>query len=358
MQESTDIALATDKLCVSRGGQRVLTDLSFEVRKGEVFVLLGGNGAGKSTTLLTFIGLLKPDSGQALVLGSSAIEKPKEVRSQVAYLPENAALYEHLDAWQNIRYFLSLANAERSDDAIANALDAVALPIDARLRRLDDYSKGMRQKVSIALALLRETPILMLDEPTSGLDPVAIVEFNRLVETLRERGVTVLMVTHDLLGACQVRARVGLISNGRSLQLSIREMGTLSISRNCAHCSCRGAQHEFDRPNHPCRVPVLASLLACCGLGGHIGGDRDRVGADLGEHSCRGSRAARGAPGRGRYSFPEPAGAASAPHGALRALRVPCPAAIGDRGSGCRCVHGHIGVPRRAPAEHGNVRGG
>ena len=214
MQQANDIALSAKDLRVSRGGQLVLSDLNFEVRKGEVFVLLGGNGAGKSTTLLTFIGLLKPDGGQALVFGRSAIEQPKQVRSQVAYLPENAALYEHLDAWQNIRYFLSLANAERSDEEIQSALDAVAMPTEARLRRLDSYSKGMRQKVSIALALLRGTPILMLDEPTSGLDPVAIDEFNRLVDTLRERGVTVLMVTHDLLGACQVRARVGLISNG------------------------------------------------------------------------------------------------------------------------------------------------
>lgn len=214
MQEANDIALSAKDLRVSRGGQPVLSDLNFDVQKGEVFVLLGGNGAGKSTTLLTFIGLLKPDSGQALVFGSSAIDHPKQVRSQVAYLPENAALYEHLDAWQNIRYFLSLANAERSDEEIESALDAVAMPAAARSRRLDSYSKGMRQKVSIALALLRGTPILMLDEPTSGLDPVAIEEFNRLVETLRARGVTVLMVTHDLLGACQVRARVGLISDG------------------------------------------------------------------------------------------------------------------------------------------------
>lgn len=214
MNDTSDIALAARDLYVSRGGQRVLSKLNFEVQKGEVFVLLGGNGAGKSTTLLTFIGLLAPESGEALVFGKSAINEPNEVRSQVAYLPENAALYEHLDAWQNIRYFLSLASAERSDEEIEKALDAVALPGEARRRRLDGYSKGMRQKVSIALALLRETPVLMLDEPTSGLDPVAIDEFNQLVATLRARGVTVLMVTHDLLGACQVRARVGLIAEG------------------------------------------------------------------------------------------------------------------------------------------------
>ena len=148
------------------------------------------------------------------MFGNSAVNRPKEVRSQIAYLPENAALYEHLDAWQNIRYFLSLAKVARSDDEVASALDAVALPASSRTRRLDSYSKGMRQKVSIALALLRGAPVFMLDEPTSGLDPAAIEEFNGLVETLRDRGVTVLLVTHDLIGASQVRARVGLIKDG------------------------------------------------------------------------------------------------------------------------------------------------
>ena len=243
MQEPNDIALSARDLRVSRGGQRVLTDLSFDVRKGEVFVLLGGNGAGKSTTLLTFIGLLAPDSGQALVFGNSAIEKPGEVRSQVAYLPENAALYEHLDARQNLRYFLSLAGAERSDQDIESALDTVALPVEARQRRLDSYSKGMRQKLSIALALLRGTPIMLLDEPTTGLDPVAIGEFNELIESLRDRGVTVLMVTHDLLGASQVRARVGLIRDGAISAIvepgergtaDFEELRSLFVARNAA----------------------------------------------------------------------------------------------------------------------------
>ena len=214
MQSDQDTALSARNLCVSRGGQTVLSDLSFDVRKGEVFVLLGGNGAGKSTTLLTFIGLLQPTSGQALVFGRTAMEHAAQVRSQVAYLPENAALYEHLDARENLRYFLSLANTERSDLDLEQSLDSVALPTEARQRPMGSYSKGMRQKVSIALALLRRTPILMLDEPTSGLDPVAIDEFNTLVETLRENGVTVWMVTHDLIGASQVNGRVGLITNG------------------------------------------------------------------------------------------------------------------------------------------------
>ena len=241
--EAADIALAARDLRVSRGGHLVLSDLCFDVRKGEVFVLLGGNGAGKSTTLLTFIGLLQPDSGEALVFGNSAIDRPREVRSQVAYLPENAALYEHLDAWQNIRYFLSLADVARSDDEIESAFDAVALPAGSRARRLDSYSKGMRQKVSIALALLRGAPVLMLDEPTSGLDPAAIEEFNGLVDTLRNRGVTILLVTHDLIGACQVRARVGLIKDGSISAIvntgereavDLEELRALFVARNAA----------------------------------------------------------------------------------------------------------------------------
>ncbi len=243
MQTEQELALAARDLCVSRGGQTVLSNLSFDVRKGEVFVLLGGNGAGKSTTLLTFIGLLQPTSGEALVFGRSALEHPAEVRSQVAYLPENAALYEHLDARQNLRYFLSLANTERSPADIEQALDSVALPAEARQRPMGSYSKGMRQKVSIALALLRGTPVLMLDEPTSGLDPVAIEDFNNLVETLREKGVSVLMVTHDLIGASQVKSRVGLINNGaistivdpgEGCSVDLEELRQLFVARRAA----------------------------------------------------------------------------------------------------------------------------
>jgi ABC-2 type transport system ATP-binding protein len=99
--------------------------------------------------------------------------------------------------------------------AIDAALDQVALPLEARTRRMQAFSKGMRQKTAIALALLRDTPILLLDEPTSGLDPVAIDEFHDMVKALALAGRTVLMVTHDVYGACQVADRVGLLRGGR-----------------------------------------------------------------------------------------------------------------------------------------------
>ncbi|MEM7283673.1 MAG: ABC transporter ATP-binding protein, partial [Pseudomonadota bacterium] len=123
--------------------------------------------------------------------------------------------YEHLDAYENLRYFLQLARVPADKAAIESALDRVSLDPEARGRKLKDYSKGMRQKVAIALAILRDTEILLLDEPTSGLDPSAIDEFHDLVRDLAGAGKTILMVTHDVYGACQVADRIGLLRGGK-----------------------------------------------------------------------------------------------------------------------------------------------
>ena len=208
-------SLEARSLSLVRDGTMVLNDVSFAVAPGEVYALLGGNGAGKSTTLLTFLGFLAPSGGEVLVGGQSVAADVEGARSQIAYLPEAAALYGHLDAYENLGYFLDLAGRKAGRVAMDAALDRVALPQEARTRRMQSYSKGMRQKTAIALALLRDTPILLLDEPTSGLDPVAIDEFHAMVKALAGAGRTVLMVTHDVYGACQVADRVGLLRGGR-----------------------------------------------------------------------------------------------------------------------------------------------
>jgi ABC-2 type transport system ATP-binding protein len=207
-------ALEARGLTVARSGKPVLNDVSFEVSQGEIYALLGGNGAGKSTTLQTFLGLLSPTAGEARVQGRSVTEDVAAARRVMAYLPEAATLYEHLNARENLAYFLSLAETKVDSIIIDQALDRVALQPEARDLRLGSYSKGMRQKVAIALALLRDTPILLLDEPTSGLDPVAIDEFNRLVRSLADENRAILMVTHDVYGACQVADRIGLLRKG------------------------------------------------------------------------------------------------------------------------------------------------
>ena len=183
--------LEARSLSLVREGNPVLDGVSFSVAKGEIFALLGGNGAGKSSTLLTFLGFLDPSGGEVLVNGLSVGSDVAAARNSIAYLPEAASLYGHMTAYENLDYFLDLAGKSASRADINAALDRVALPEEARTRRLQSYSKGMRQKTAIALALLRETPILLLDEPTSGLDPVAIDEFHDLVkapEGTLERG--------------------------------------------------------------------------------------------------------------------------------------------------------------------------
>jgi ABC-2 type transport system ATP-binding protein len=207
-------SLEARSLSLVREGAVVLNAVSFAVRPGEVYALLGGNGAGKSTTLLTFLGFLAPSGGSVLVNGREVAEDVEAARAAIAYLPEAASLYGHLDAYENLGYFLDLAGRRVTRAAVDAALDQVALPPEARGRRMQSYSKGMRQKTAIALALLRNTPILLLDEPTSGLDPVAIDEFHDMVKALATAGRTVLMVTHDVYGACQVADRVGLLRRG------------------------------------------------------------------------------------------------------------------------------------------------
>jgi len=208
-------ALEVRSLVLVRDGTAVLNDVSFAVAPGEIYALLGGNGAGKSTTLLTLLGFLSPSEGNVLVSGREVATDVEAARAQIAYLPEAASLYGHLTAYENLAYFLDLAGRKVDRAAIDAALDQVALPREARTRRMQAFSKGMRQKTAIALALLRDTPILLLDEPTSGLDPVAIDEFHDMVKALAVAGRTVLMVTHDVYGACQVADRVGLLRGGR-----------------------------------------------------------------------------------------------------------------------------------------------
>lgn len=207
--------ISVQDLVVSRGGTQVLQGISFTVAPGSVYALLGGNGAGKSTTLLTLLGFLSPDSGSAHVLETEVQKNATRLRQQIAYLPEAATLYPHLNAYENLGYFLDLAGRQSTQSDLDKVLDEVGLQPEFRSSHMDSYSKGMRQKVAIALAILRETPVLLLDEPTSGLDPIAIDEFNLLVRNLAGQGKTILMVTHDVYGACQVADRIGLLRRGK-----------------------------------------------------------------------------------------------------------------------------------------------
>lgn len=207
-------AISIDNLHVAYRGRAVLQGLTLQVAAGSVYALPGGNGAGKSSTLSALLGFVKPASGTLLVDGVDPVSAPGKARARLAYLPENVALYEHLSAMENADYLLALAGQRCAHAAIGQAFAAAGLQREAWTQRLAGFSKGMRQKVAIAVASLRQVPVLLLDEPTSGLDPRAIADFNRLVGGVRERGGAVLMVTHDLLGAVDVADRIGFLEDG------------------------------------------------------------------------------------------------------------------------------------------------
>lgn len=200
------------------GDHRVLDGLDLAVAEGSITALLGGNGAGKSTTLSALLGFVRVQSGEIAVCGIDPGADPDAARRRIAYLPENVALYEHLSATENAEYLLALAGEMQARGAITDAFAAAGLQQRAWDQRLGGFSKGMRQKVAIAVALLRRVPVLLLDEPTSGLDPRATADFNALVRSVRDRGTAVLMVTHDLLSAADVADRIGFLEAGRIVE--------------------------------------------------------------------------------------------------------------------------------------------
>ena len=212
--------LQAKSLTKSYGDTLALDALDLTVAPGEVFCLLGPNGAGKTTTVNLFLDFISPTSGQALVCGIDATQQPQQARRQLAYIPETVTLYPALSGLENLAYFSTLADGlRRSDDEGMALLVQAGLDATRARQRLAGYSKGMRQKVGIAIALARRAKALLLDEPTSGLDPRAANEFAASIDTMRQQGVAVLMVTHDLFLARQCATRVGIMQRGRLVTL-------------------------------------------------------------------------------------------------------------------------------------------
>jgi len=192
-----------------------LHSLDLSVAPGEIYALLGPNGAGKTTTINCFLGFLTPDAGTAIVAGIDVAKDPLAARRALAYIPEQVNLYGHFSGLENLAYFSELGGHRYNDTQLRTFLTDSGLEAPAQDRRVSGYSKGMRQKVGIAIALAKEAKALLLDEPTSGLDPAASHEFSALLRKLAGRGVAILMATHDLFRAKEDATRVGIMRHGR-----------------------------------------------------------------------------------------------------------------------------------------------
>ena len=198
------------------GSHRALDALNLTISAGEIYCLLGANGAGKTTTIHLFLHFIQPTSGTARIQGLDVTQAPLETKRFLAYIPENVTLYQHLTGLENLAYFSALGGRQDlSHSRMQEILAEVGLPPEVAEKRLSTYSKGMRQKVGIAMAIAREASVLLLDEPTSGLDPKASNEFSLLLQRMSERGVAVLMATHDLFRARESGTRIGIMRQGK-----------------------------------------------------------------------------------------------------------------------------------------------
>jgi ABC-2 type transport system ATP-binding protein len=220
-------------LSKSFGKVQAVRDVTFSAPDGAVTGLLGANGAGKTTTINLFLDVVQPSSGVARVNGLDVATHAAETKAHLAYIPETVMLYRTLTGVENLEYFSALAgHGEYGRDQLLDFLARVGLQREAADRRVGAYSKGMRQKVGIAIALAKRAGALLLDEPTSGLDPKASNEFSVLLQHLSGEGVAVLMATHDLFRAKESGTRVGIMKHGCLVQtISTDDIGHADLER-------------------------------------------------------------------------------------------------------------------------------
>lgn len=216
------IAIEARQLTKQYGPQLALNALDLTIAAGQVYCLLGQNGAGKTTTINLLLGFATPTSGEAYIMN----QRVGSNSSRVAYIPEVVQLYPLLSGLENLDFFSRLAGQRHSTAHLASLLLKVSLQPEAHKQRVGGYSKGMRQKVGIAIALASQAQVILMDEPTSGLDPKATAEFTLLVKQLASEGLTILMATHDIFNAVQVGNQIGIMKSGRL----VHELETTNIT--------------------------------------------------------------------------------------------------------------------------------
>jgi Cu-processing system ATP-binding protein len=238
----------------SFGEVRAVDGVSLAIERGEIFGLIGHNGAGKTTLFKLMLGLLSASAGTIEVEGKR-VDGPefREVRRRVAYLPENVVLWDNLSGLETLGFFARLKGVDPA--LCAAALERVGLR-DAARRRVRGYSKGMRQRLGFAQALLGDPAIMFLDEPTAGLDPESRREFYRLLDELRGRGTTIVLSSHVLAEMQERVDRLAIMRNGR-----IDALGTLASLREGLELTIRAELRARDGAQHR-----LAASLGAAGF--------------------------------------------------------------------------------------------
>jgi ABC-2 type transport system ATP-binding protein len=205
-------------------GLLALDSLNLEVNPGEIFCLLGANGAGKTTTINLFLNFIDTTGGQALIDGIDVTKDPLESKKYVSYVSENVMLYGNFTARQNLDFFAKLGGKEdMTKEDYYMHMRRVGLQEEAFEMKVKKLSKGMRQKVGLTIAIIKDAPNILLDEPTAGLDPKAAAELLKILAGQRDQGKAILMCTHDIFRAKIIANRVGIMKEGRLIMVRTRE---------------------------------------------------------------------------------------------------------------------------------------
>lgn len=205
-------------------GLLAVDHLNLKVEKGVIYCLLGANGAGKTTAINLFLNFIEPTAGTAKINGIDVTKDPLEAKKFVSYVSENVMLYGNFTARQNLDFFTKLGGrSDMSRDDYYDVMRRVGLQEKAFEQRLKNFSKGMRQKLGIAIAITKNAPAILLDEPTSGLDPKAGSEFLDLLRSLKEESKAVLMSTHDIFRAKDIADEVGIMKEGNLVMSKTRD---------------------------------------------------------------------------------------------------------------------------------------
>lgn len=205
-------------------GLLALDHLDLKIEPGEIFCMFGANGAGKTTAINLILGFIPPTEGTALIEGIDVVKEPLKSKDFVSFVSENVMLYGNFTAYQNVDYFSRLAgkrNLTKTD--YAQVMKRVGLQEEAFDMRTKNFSKGMRQKLGIAIAILKDAPNLILDEPTSGLDPRSGQEFLELLLELRDKGRSIFISSHDIFRAKFIADRVGFMMQGKLVMMKTSE---------------------------------------------------------------------------------------------------------------------------------------
>ena len=281
-------ALSAERLTKRFGNRTAFEDLSLEIAPGEVFGFLGPNGAGKTTTVRTLGTLVAPTSGAATVAGIPLTpENGVEIRQRISIMPEAPGLYSRLSVTENLQFFAGLYGLRNAGTRISESLAAVNLS-DRASDLCGSLSKGLRQRVGLARAMLSDPEIMFLDEPTSGLDPVAAREVHDLIIGLRQKGVTIFLTTHRLDEAQRLCDRVAILNT------TLRTVGRPEDLREELFS-------EDPRRDHRCAAGQPRRRLRRCCIRRELACERSRVLRAVGFRYARGGAGDRTSPrGSGR----------------------------------------------------------